>query len=156
MTFQVGSSVDIVPYTGLVTLGMVMLTAISEGTIPMASSITISYKSNVIEWLPTLGSMSGNNVGGMIGGIPFAVGKLPPNLSVAPPVNNSLTLNFTANTTFAAGDTLYIEGVTINNPPNFSGSHETGYKAVCSAASAAFATSPITFTPGFAPVARFD
>jgi hypothetical protein len=155
MFFQIGSSADIVAYTGTVTLGTVTLTPITEVTLPSSSSITISYKSNVIEWLPTLLGVSASKVAGVIAGMPFLAGSPPPYLTIIPAPPNSLILNFAAATTFGPSDMLCIGGIQVNLP-GFSGSHETGFKAVCSASSPAPFSNPITFAPGFVPVARFN
>ena len=149
MVFQVSTAVPIIPYTPVVTVGVINLIAAAPGNVPAGSTITISFKSNVVEWLaPVAGA--GNTAGLAVGG---PVGPPFPNLSVSVS-SNSVVLSFTATTPFATGDQLWIFGVQIN-PGTFTGSSETGFKAIFSANSSIPATEPITFTPAIMPVARF-
>src|ERR1035438_10357224 len=98
MVFQVSTAVPIIPYTPVMTVGVINLIAAAPGNVPAGSTITISFKSNVVEWLaPVAGA--GNTAGLAVGG---PVGPPFPNLSVSVS-SNSVVLSFTASVLLGLG-----------------------------------------------------
>jgi len=149
VAFQASSLPQQARFEGLTeTMGAVVIQATNAGTVKAGSSITVAYSGTITN---VTAANAAGTIGGKLGATIYSPSGTPfPGVTVTASGNN-LTLSFTADTAFAAGDYIVISQVRVN--VNALGAGTTTVTATLSGTSSAPISNPITFTQATVPVA---